>query len=64
MRHTEFWDRMRAALGDGYYATWADQFVMADLDGRTAKQALDDGVAPKQVWRAVWAARDLPENLR
>lgn len=55
---------MRDALGDAYYATWAEQFVMAELDGRTAQQALDDGVAPKQVWRAVWAARGLPENLR
>ncbi|GAB2768858.1 hypothetical protein GCM10027020_22380 [Nocardioides salsibiostraticola] len=64
MRHTEFWDRMRDALGDAYYRSWADQFVMADLDSRTAQQALDDGVAPKQVWRAVWAARGLPDNLR
>ena len=60
MRHTEFWSRMEAALGSGYYLSWADQFVMADLGRRTAAEALDDGVPPKQVWLAVWASLGLP----
>ncbi len=64
MRHTEFWARMEHALGTGYVRVWADQFVLADLDGRTTLQALDAGVPPKQVWRAVWRALELPESER
>ncbi|WP_435741597.1 DUF3046 domain-containing protein [Nocardioides sp. SYSU DS0663] len=64
MRHTEFWARLEHALGATYYRTWADQFVMADLGGRTAREALDAGVPPKQVWAAVWAALELPASER
>jgi hypothetical protein len=64
VRHTEFWSRMDAALGVAYAKTWATQFVMADLGGRTAQEALDAGVAPKQVWLAVWAALELPARDR
>jgi hypothetical protein len=64
VRHTEFWARMEAHLGAGYYRVWARQFVIADLDRRTAQEALDAGVPPKQVWRAVWEALDLPASER
>jgi hypothetical protein len=64
VRHTEFWERMEAALGTGYYRVWADQFVMSDLGGRTAKEALDAGVPAKQVWAAVWTALELPARER
>jgi hypothetical protein len=55
---------MEAALGVGYYRVWAEQFVMADLGGRTAKEALDAGVPPKQVWAATWKALALPPSER
>lgn len=64
MRHTEFWARLEHALGPGYYRTWAAQFVMSDLGGRTAREALDAGVPPKQVWAAVWRALELPASER
>ena len=64
MRHTEFWTRMDEALGAGYSRSWARQFVMGDLGGRTAQEALDDGIAPKDVWAAVWAALELPARER
>ena len=64
MRHTEFWERMDGALGAAYSRAWASQFVMADLGGRTAVQALEDGWSPKEVWRAVWSALDLPAAER
>ncbi len=64
MRHTEFWARLEHALGTGYYRSWASQFVMADLDRRTAQEALDAGVEPKQVWAACWRALDLPDRER
>jgi hypothetical protein len=64
MRHTEFWARLEAALGQAYARAWASQFVMAELGGRTAEEALDAGVAPKQVWEAVWRALELPPSER
>ena len=64
MRHTEFWVRMEQALGSGYAHVWADQHVMAELDGRTASEALAGGVPPKQVWEAVWRVLELPARER
>lgn len=64
MRHTEFWVRLERALGPAYARSWASQYVMADLDGRTAQEALDAGIAPKEVWAAVWSALDLPGSER
>jgi len=64
VRHTEFWSRLDDALGPAYARSWADMFVMADLGGRTASQALAAGVPPKRVWAAVWEALGLPANER
>lgn len=64
MRHTEFWVRMEDALGASYARSWAEMYVIADLRGRTAAQALDDGVPPKQVWAAVWRVLDLPATKK
>lgn len=64
MRHTEFWARMDDALGPAYARSWADMFVIAELDGRTATQALAAGVPPKRVWAAVWSALELPASKR
>ncbi len=55
---------MEQALGSAYYRAWAKQFVMAELGGRTAQEALDAGLPPKQVWAAVWRALELPANQR
>jgi hypothetical protein len=64
MRHTEFWARMEAALGEAYARAWAEQFVMGELGGRTASQALAAGVPVKEVWAAVWRALELPASER
>lgn len=64
MKHTEFWERLDAALGPAYSRSWASMFVLTELDGRTVDEALAAGVSPKQVWRAVWAALDLPARER
>jgi hypothetical protein len=64
MRHTEFWARLERALGQAYARSWASQHVMADLGGRTAQEALDAGMSPKEVWAAVWHALDLPGTER
>jgi DUF3046 family protein len=64
MRHTEFWARLEHALGKAYARAWAEQFAMGELGGRTAVQALDAGVPPKQVWAAVWSTLELPPSER
>ena len=64
MRHTEFWDRMEAALGPAYARSWASMQVIGELGGRTVDEALAAGIAPKQVWRAVWAVLELPARER
>jgi hypothetical protein len=64
MRHTEFWARMDHALGPAYSRSWADMFVIGELGGRTASQALAAGVPPKEVWRAVWSVLELPASER
>lgn len=55
---------MDEALGAGYARAWARQYVMGDLDGRTAQEALDDGISPKEVWAAVWTVLELPARER
>ena len=58
VRHTEFWSRMEEALGPAYYRAWAEQIVMAELGGRTAREALDAGVpAQAGVGRGLAGAR-------
>jgi hypothetical protein len=49
-------------LGAGYAQSWALDQHLAALDGATVVQALDDGVPPRQVWRAVWEALELPSS--
>ncbi|MDO7866982.1 DUF3046 domain-containing protein [Nocardioides jiangxiensis] len=65
MRHSEFWERMTAALRDeGYARYWAGSTVIGSLEGRTVDEALAAGESPKAVWRAVHAVLDLPERDR
>ena len=62
MRHTEFWERMDRHLGPAYARVWAGQTVIGQLGNRTVQEALDAGVSPKQVWRAVWTMLELPPS--
>jgi hypothetical protein len=55
---------MEAALGPAYARAWAGQFVLSELGGRTAQEALDAGEPPKTVWAAVWRALELPAAQR
>lgn len=55
---------MDEALGEASSRTWAEMYVMADLGSRTAKEALDAGIPPKQVWAAVWSVLGLPDRDR
>jgi hypothetical protein len=55
---------MEHALGPAYARSWADLFVIGDLGGRTASEALAAGVPPKEVWAAVWKVLELPASER
>ena len=64
VRHTEFWERMDHALGQASAHSWATLTVLSGLGGRTAQEALDAGVAPKEVWAEVHAFLGLPPTMR
>ncbi|MFI6601138.1 DUF3046 domain-containing protein [Nonomuraea sp. NPDC050536] len=64
MRLTEFWRRMRAHFGDSYAESWAADYVVAPLGGRTVQQALAEGESAKTVWRAVCQVENVSSRLR
>ncbi|MFC4529577.1 DUF3046 domain-containing protein [Sphaerisporangium dianthi] len=64
MRLTDFWSRMNRHFGEGYAESWARDYVIAELGGRTVTQALADGESVKDVWRAVCGVTDVDSRLR
>jgi hypothetical protein len=62
VRLTDFRSRMRAEFGPVYADSFARDFVLAEVGGRTVEQALADGVDAKTVWRAVCAAMEWPAS--
>jgi hypothetical protein len=51
---------MTEQLGPAYVDSFARDHVMSELGGRTVIQALEQGVAAKDVWAAVRRSLDLP----
>lgn len=64
VRLTEFWSRMNEQFGSGYAESVAQDYVFANLGGRTIERALADGEDAKTVWRAVCDTFDVPQRLR
>jgi hypothetical protein len=64
MRLTDFWDRMEQALGAAYARSWAADFHVPSLEGRTVDQALSQGEDAQTVWRAVHQTLDLHPKYR
>ncbi|MBP6995015.1 MAG: DUF3046 domain-containing protein [Phycicoccus sp.] len=64
MRLSRFWDLMDEEFGEGYSRSLAGRHVLGSLGGRTALQALDDNVAPREVWLALCDDMDVPEERR
>ncbi|WP_130344576.1 DUF3046 domain-containing protein [Herbihabitans rhizosphaerae] len=64
MRTTVF----RQLLADEFGRVRADMMardhVFSDLGGRTVDQALDAGLPPKEIWRAVCDAFQVPQERR
>jgi hypothetical protein len=55
---------MDAHFGSGYARSWARDYVVEELDGRTVEQALAQGESAKTVWRAVCACQPVHAALR
>ena len=64
MRVSEFWARMDDEFGAAYAQSLARSHVMAALGDRTAVEALAAAVPPREVWLALCAAMDVPEERR
>jgi Protein of unknown function (DUF3046) len=64
VKETELWQRLQLHLGTGYFKVWASEYSLAALGQRTVVEALADGVPCKIIWRAVWAALELPARDR
>lgn len=64
MRMTEFWDQMNTQFGRAYAESVARDHVSARLNGRTAAQAVEDGVPYKKIWLAICGDFELPPRVR
>ncbi|HIY65421.1 MAG TPA: DUF3046 domain-containing protein [Candidatus Agrococcus pullicola] len=63
MRRAEFMRAVEAEFG-GLGAVLLEDQVLAALQGKTARAALDAGAAPRKVWEALCAANDVPPERR
>jgi hypothetical protein len=64
VRLTQFRTLMEDEFGPVRAASLARDHVFADLGGRTVEQALEAGIDPRTVWRAVCDAFDVPVSRR
>lgn len=64
MRATVFRQLMADEFGAVRAEMLASTHVIAQLEGRTADQALAEGEEPKRVWRAVCEALEVPPERR
>ena len=62
VRLTEFNERVVLRFGTTYGASVLVDHVLTGLDGRTAAQAIEDGVEPRDVWRALCVDFDVPRE--
>jgi hypothetical protein len=64
MKLSEFQIAVDEEFGAGYGGVVVNDLVLATLGGRTAREALVDGVDPRDVWFALCDATDVPESRR
>jgi hypothetical protein len=64
VRLTHFRQLMEDEFGAVRASSISRDHVFSALDGRSAEQALEDGVEPREVWRAVCAEFDVPASRR
>ena len=64
MRITVFRNLMAREFGEVRADMLARDHVFSSLGGRTVDQALEAGQAPKEIWRAVCDAFEVPLDRR
>ncbi|GAA0526941.1 Protein of unknown function (DUF3046) [Saccharopolyspora erythraea NRRL 2338] len=64
MRHTVFRRWMADEFGPTRAEMLAQDHVLSSLGGRTADEALEAGMPPKEVWTAVCDAFEVPPERR
>ncbi|HKI39507.1 MAG: DUF3046 domain-containing protein [Mycobacterium sp.] len=63
VRLTEFHERVVLRFGAAYGSSVLVDHVLTGFNGRTAAQAIEDGVEPRDVWRALCVDFDVtPEQ--
>jgi Protein of unknown function (DUF3046) len=62
VRLTEFHERVTLRFGVTYGASVLSDHVLTSFDGRTGAQAIEDGVDPRDVWRALCVDFDIPRE--
>ena len=62
MRLTEFNELVESQFGAIRGPSLLVDHVLTGFDGRTAAQAIEDGVEPRDVWRALCADFDVPRD--
>lgn len=62
MRLTEFHELVEARFGPVRGSSLLVDHVLTRLGGRTAAQAIEAGVEPRDVWRALCADFDVPRD--
>lgn len=64
MRYTAFRARMAEEFGRVRSEMLAQDHVFSSLGGRTVDEALEAGVTPKDVWKAVCDSFEVPAARR
>jgi hypothetical protein len=62
VRLTEFRELVEGQFGAIRGQSLLVDHVLSTLGGRTATQAIEDGVDPREVWRALCADFDVPRD--
>ncbi|HWU46279.1 MAG TPA: DUF3046 domain-containing protein [Humibacter sp.] len=64
MRLSEFRRAVDDEFGPGYGAVLVHDLILGELGGRTAEQALAEGVPAREVWFALCDAKGVPRSRR
>ncbi|NTV38893.1 MAG: DUF3046 domain-containing protein [Demequinaceae bacterium] len=64
MRLSEFRLAVVDAFGDAYAPTLCKQLALTNLGSLTASEALERGVAPRDVWHALCDQMDVSASVR
>ncbi len=62
MRLTEFSELVERQFGAMRASSMLVDHVLSDIGGRTAVQAIEEGIEPRNVWRALCADFDVPRD--